>query len=162
MGNVTAEEPRVPRALDNTDRMLIALLQDDGRASFTTLAKSVGLSEGAVRQRVQRLMRDDMVRVVAVTAPERLDQTRQAMVGITIDGDPREAARQLAKIPQVHQVALCSGRFDVLAELLCRDDDHLLAVLADEIRAVPGVASTELFVYLGLAKQDFVRGKLMV
>ncbi|MBB4687612.1 Lrp/AsnC family transcriptional regulator [Amycolatopsis jiangsuensis] len=162
MGDETAEESRAPRALDSTDRTLITLLQDDGRASFTTLAKSVGLSEGAVRQRVQRLLRDDKMRIVAVTAPEHVDLTRRAMVGITVDGDPRETAEHLAKIPDIHQVVLCSGRFDLLAELLCRDDEHLLAVLGDEVRPVPGVAGTELFVYLKLAKQDFAWGKLTV
>ncbi|GAA3558805.1 Lrp/AsnC family transcriptional regulator [Amycolatopsis ultiminotia] len=160
MGEETVEEPRTPRALDATDRTLIALLQDDGRASFTRLAKSVGLSEGAVRQRVQRLLRDEMMRIVAVTAPEHVDLTRRAMVGITVEGDPREAAEHLAKIPDVHQVVLCSGRFDLLAELLCRDDEHLLAVLGDEVRAVPGIVSTEMFVYLKLAKQDYAWGKL--
>ncbi|WP_037353915.1 Lrp/AsnC family transcriptional regulator [Amycolatopsis orientalis] len=154
------EEPRAPRALDATDRTLITLLQEDGRASFTALAKAVGLSEGAVRQRVQRLLREEMVQIVAVTSPEHVDLTRRAMVGITVDGDAREVAQQLAKVADVHQVALCSGRFDLLAELLCRDDDHLLSVLGDEVRPIAGVVSTELFVYLKLAKQDYSWGRL--
>ncbi|OXM70341.1 Lrp/AsnC family transcriptional regulator [Amycolatopsis vastitatis] len=149
------------RALDNTDRSLIALLQQDGRASFTALAKAVGLSEGAVRQRVQRLLRDDLMQIVAVTDPANVDLTRQAMVGISVDGaDPREVADKLSELPNVHYVVLCAGRYDLLAELVCRDDDHMLEVLGEEVRKIPGVSGTELFVYLKLAKQNYSWGRL--
>lgn len=149
------------RALDNTDRALIALLQQDGRASFTALAKAVGLSEGAVRQRVQRLLRDDLMQIVAVTDPANVDLTRQAMVGISVDGaDPREVADRLSELPNVHYVVLCAGRYDLLAELVCRDDDHMLEVLGEEVRKIDGVSGTELFVYLKLAKQNYAWGRL--
>jgi Lrp/AsnC family transcriptional regulator for asnA, asnC and gidA len=149
------------RTLDNTDRSLIALLQKDGRASFTALAKAVGLSEGAVRQRVQRLLRDDLMQIVAVTDPVNVDLMRQAMVGISVDGaDPREVADKLSELPHVHYVVLCAGRYDLLAELVCRDDDHMLEVLGEEIRQIPGVSGTELFVYLKLAKQNYAWGRL--
>ncbi|MDX3191998.1 Lrp/AsnC family transcriptional regulator [Streptomyces sp. MN03-5084-2B] len=154
------DEPRA-RALDNTDRSLIDLLQKDGRASFTALAKAVGLSEGAVRQRVQRLLRDDLMQIVAVTDPVNVDLTRQAMVGISVDGvDPRDVAGKLSELENVHYVVLCAGRYDLLAELVCRDDDHMLEVLGDEVRKIPGVSGTELFVYLKLAKQNYSWGRL--
>ena len=153
------DEPRA-RTLDNTDRSLIALLQKDGRASFTALAKAVGLSEGAVRQRVQRLLRDDLMQIVAVTDPANVDLNRQAMVGISVEGDPREVADRLSALPHVHYVVLCAGRYDLLAELVCLDDDHMLDVLGEEIRKIPGVSGTELFVYLKLAKQNYAWGRL--
>ena len=148
------------RGLDSTDRTLITLLQQDGRASFTALAKAVGLSEGAVRQRVQRLLRDDLMQIVAVTDPANVDLNRQAMVGICVEGDPREVADRLSALPHVHYVVLCAGRYDLLAELVCRDDDHLLQVLGEDVRTIPGVATTELFVYLKLAKQNYAWGQL--
>lgn len=148
------------RGLDSTDRTLITLLQQDGRASFTALAKAVGLSEGAVRQRVQRLLRDDLMQIVAVTDPANVDLNRQAMVGISVEGDPREVADRLSALPHVHYVVLCAGRYDLLAELVCRDDDHLLQVLGEDIRTIQGVAATELFVYLKLAKQNYAWGQL--
>ena len=153
------EESRA-RGLDNTDRSLIALLQQDGRASFTALAKAVGLSEGAVRQRVQRLLRDDLMQIVAVTDPANVDLTRQAMVGVSVDGDPREVAERLSALSYVHYVVLCAGRYDLLAELVCRDDEHLLEVLGEDVRSIPGVSGTELFVYLKLAKQNYAWGRL--
>lgn len=156
-----SEEPRTPRLLDSTDRTLISLLQRDGRASFTALAKAVGLSEGAVRQRVQRLLRDETMQIVAVTDPLDVDLARQAMVGITVRGDLHVVAERLSALADVHYVVLCAGSFDVLIELICRDDQHLLQVLNDDIRTIPGVVTTETFVYLKLAKQNYVWDSLM-
>lgn len=153
-------ELRTPRGLDNTDRTLIALLQVDGRASFTALAKAVGLSEGAVRQRVQRLLRDETMQIVAVTDPTNVGLARQAMVGIRVQGDPRSVSDQLSGLPDVHYVVLTAGTYDLLAEVACRDDEHLLSVLNDDIRPIPGVISTETLVYLKLAKQTYAWGSL--
>lgn len=154
------EEQRTPRGLDETDRTLISLLQRDGRASFTALAKAVGLSEGAVRQRVQRLMRDGTMQIVAVTDPLDVDLARQAMVGIKVSGDLHAVADRLSALADVHYVVLCAGGFDLLAEVICRDDDHLLKVLNDDIRGIAGIVSTETFVYLKLAKQTYAWGAL--
>jgi Lrp/AsnC family transcriptional regulator, regulator for asnA, asnC and gidA len=154
------EEQRAPRGLDETDRTLISLLQRDGRASFTALAKAVGLSEGAVRQRVQRLMRDGTMQIVAVTDPLDVDLARQAMVGIKVNGDLHAVADRLSALADVHYVVLCAGSFDLLAEVICRDDEHLLQVLNDDIRGIAGIVSTETFVYLKLAKQTYAWGAL--
>lgn len=154
------EAARTPRGLDAVDRSLISLLQEDGRTSFTTLAKEVGLSEGAVRQRVQRLLRDGTMQIVAVTDPLDVDLARQAMVGIRVNGDLHVVAAELAKLPQVCYIVLCAGSFDLLVEVICRDDEHLLELLNDSIRRIDGIASTETFVYLKLAKQTYAWGNI--
>ncbi|WP_037075807.1 Lrp/AsnC family transcriptional regulator [Pseudonocardia spinosispora] len=154
----TVAQARSPRGLDATDRELIALLQRDGRASFAALAKAVGLSEGAVRQRVQRLLREDTMQIVAVTDPLIVDLARQAMVGIKVNGDLHQVADQVSALPDVHYVILCTGGFDLFAEIICRDDEHLLDVLNNGIRAIENVTDTETFVYLKLAKQTYAWG----
>ena len=154
-----AEGPR-QRVLDETDRTLISLLQRDGRASFTTLSKAVGLSEGAVRQRVQRLLRDGTMQIVAVTDPLDVDLARQAMIGIKVSGDIHAIADALGALDEVHYVVLCAGRFDLLAEVTCRDDLRLLDVVNDDIRSIEGIAGTETFTYLKLAKQTYAWGAL--
>ncbi|MEU4522950.1 Lrp/AsnC family transcriptional regulator [Amycolatopsis sp. NPDC024027] len=147
--------------MDNTDIALLVLMQQDGRASFTSLAKAVGISENAVRQRVQRLLREELMQIVAVTDPANVGLRRRAMVGISVDGgDPHEVAGRLSALPNVHYVARCAGRYDVLAELVCRDDEHLREVLSEDVRSIPGVSRTELFVYLTQAKHNFAWGKL--
>ncbi len=144
--------------LDDINRQLIEHLQRDGRMSYATLAKAIGLSEAAVRQRVQRLIDGGLMQIVAVTDPLTLGFARQAMVGLKVNGDLRAIAAQIAAIPEVDYVVVCAGGFDLLVELVCTDDEHLLDVLNDKVRAVPGVTFTETFMYLKLEKQTYTWG----
>ncbi len=146
------------RPLDAVDKQLCAQLQTDGRASYATLAKAVGLSEAAVRQRVQRLLDEGTVQIVGVTDPHRMGFDRWAMIGVSVDGDVRAVADALAAVHAIDYVVLTAGSFDVLAEVVCVDDDALLALLNDTIRAIPGVRATETFVYLRLTKQTYSWG----
>ena len=144
--------------LDAVNKQIIEQLQRDGRMSYAALAKVVGLSEAAVRQRVQRLLDAGVMQIVAVTNPLTLGFARQVMVGIRVSGNIWPVADALAVIPEVDYVVICAGAYDLLVELVCTDDDHLLRLLNDTIRAVPGVAATETFVYLKLAKQTYAWG----
>lgn len=151
-------DDHLPVVLDQISKRLIALLQVDGRASYAALAKQVGLSEAAVRQRVQRLIESNVMQIVAVTDPKMVGFSRQAMVGIRASGDLEELANELASIPEVIYVVVTAGSFDLLAEVVCEDDDHLLALLNNRIRPLEGVNSSEVFVYLRLAKQTYSWG----
>ena len=144
--------------LDEVNKRIIEQLQRDGRMSYAALAKVVGLSEAAVRQRVQRLLDNGVMQIVAVTDPLTLGFARQVMVGLKVTGDMRPIADALSKIAEVDYVVICAGAYDLLAELVCTDDDHLLTLLNDQIRAIPGVTGTETFVYLKLAKQTYAWG----
>ena len=144
--------------LDDADKAIIELLQEDGRMPYTRLAATVGLSETAVRQRVQRLVDENVVQIVAVTDPLRLGFSRQAMVGVRTEGDIRAVADTLAAIPEIDYVVFTSGSFDLLFEIVCEDDEHLLALLNDKVRSIPGIRSTETFTYLRLHKQTYSWG----
>ena len=144
--------------LDDADKALIEHLQRDGRTPYTRLAEAVGLSEAAVRQRVQRLIDNNVVQIVAVTDPLRLGFRRQAMIGIRTEGDITAVADTLAAMTEIDYLVYTSGRFDLLAEMVCEDDEHLLNVLNEQIRNIPGVSSTETFVYLRLQKQTYTWG----
>lgn len=144
--------------LDDTNKMIIEQLQRDGRMSYAALAKVVGLSEAAVRQRVQRLLDGNVMQIVAVTDPLTLGFTRQVMIGIKVTGDLRGVADALAAVPEIDYVVMCAGGYDLLAEMVCTDDDHLLKLLNDTVRMIPGVTATETFVYLKLAKQTYSWG----
>lgn len=126
--------------------------------SYATLAKKIGLSEAAARQRVQRMLDTGVMQIVAVTDPLTLGFYRQVMIGMKVEGDMRLVADAIALIPEVDYVVICAGTYDLLAELVCTDDEHLLSLLNDKIRAVPGVRTTETFVYLKLAKQTYAWG----
>ena len=147
-----------PRGPDDIDKALVTALQRNGRESYAALAKIVGLSEAAVRQRVQRLLDDGVVQIVGVTDPTVMGFQRWAMVGIVVEGDVRKVADQLAAIDEIDYVVLTAGSFDLLIEVVCEDDDRLLALLNDHVRSIPAVRSTETFVYLKLAKQTYAWG----
>ncbi|GGM34318.1 transcriptional regulator [Dactylosporangium sucinum] len=144
--------------LDDVNKRIIEQLQRDGRMSYAALAKVVGLSEAAVRQRVQRLLDTGVMQIVAVTDPLTLGFARQVMVGIKVEGDLRPVAKSLAAVPEIDYVVICAGGYDLLAEMVCTDDEHLLDLLNDTIRSIPGVTATETFVYLKLAKQTYAWG----
>jgi Lrp/AsnC family transcriptional regulator for asnA, asnC and gidA len=144
--------------LDDVSKAIIEELQLDGRRSYAAIGKAVGLSEAAVRQRVQRLTDAGVMQVVAVTDPLELGFARQAMVGIKAEGALEPIADELAKMDEIEYVVITAGSFDLLAEVLCESDEHLLRVLSDRIRAIPGVKVTETFVYLKLVKQTYSWG----
>src|SRR3954462_7388268 len=144
--------------LDDANRAIIEQLQSDGRRSYAAIATAVGLSEAAVRQRVQRLLDAGVMQVVAVTDPMQVGFARQAMIGVNAEGDLRDVADKLSALPEVDYVVITAGSFDILVEVVCEDDEHLLSLLNDSIRSVPGVQNTETFVYLRLAKQTHPGG----
>lgn len=144
--------------IDAIDELIIAELQRDGRRPYTQLAKTVGLSEAAIRQRVQRLLDANVMQIVAVTDPMRLGYHRAAMVGIKVDGDIRRVAEQLSKFDEVVYVVLTAGTVDLLAEVVVSNDEALLELLNDRIRQIPGVQSTETSIYLNLYKQTYQWG----
>ena len=149
---------RPPAVLDDADKAIVELLQEDGRMSYTRIASVVGLSEAAVRSRVQRLISGNVVQIVAVTDPLRLGFRRQAMVGVKTEGDISTIADTLAAIPEVDYVVFVSGSYDLLFEIVCEDDEHLLSILNDKVRTIPGVRTTDTYTYLRLHKQTYAWG----
>ncbi|MGN6610322.1 MAG: Lrp/AsnC family transcriptional regulator [Angustibacter sp.] len=140
-------------ALDEVSKRIIEQLQEDGRRPYAAIGKAVGLSEAAVRQRVQRLLDAGVMQIVAVTDPLQVGFSRQAMIGIRAEGDLTAVADQLADMPEVDYVVVTAGSFDLLVEAVCENDDALLELISTRIRTIPGVRTTETFVYLKLRKQ---------
>ncbi len=141
--------------LDELSKAIIEKLQQDGRQSYAAIGKAVELSEAAVRQRVQRMVDGGVMQIVAVTDPVQMGFGRQALIGVRCTGDTTEVADKLAAIASVDYVVLTAGTFDIIIEVVCEDDSHLLDLLNRKIRAVPGVLSTETLVYLKLVKQQY-------
>ena len=157
-GRAVAVRSPTRRALDATDKAIIGELQLDGRVSYAAMAKRIELSEAAVRQRVQRLLDDGVVQIVGVTDPTVMGFARWAMIGIVVEGDVRAVSDALVAVDEIDYVVLTAGSFDVLVEVVAEDDEMLLSLLNETIRAIPGVRSTETFVYLRLAKQTYSWG----
>ncbi|GII91453.1 Lrp/AsnC family transcriptional regulator [Sinosporangium siamense] len=146
-----------PVVLDDISKQIIEQLQEDGRKPYAAIGKAVGLSEAAVRQRVQRLLDAGVMQIVAVTDPLTLGFPRQALIGIKCEGDLESVANELSAIDEIEYVVLTAGSFDLIVEVVCEGDTHLLEILG-KIRAIPTVRATESFIYLKLKKQTYSWG----
>jgi Lrp/AsnC family transcriptional regulator for asnA, asnC and gidA len=144
--------------LDDVSKAIIEQLQQDGRRSYAAIGKVVGLSEAAVRQRVQRLVDGGVMQVVAVTDPLELGFARQAMIGIRASGPLEPLADAVAALDEVDYVVITAGSYDLLVEVVCESDEELLSVLSTKIRTLENVVSTETFMYLQLRKQTYSWG----
>jgi Lrp/AsnC family transcriptional regulator for asnA, asnC and gidA len=160
MGKLVAmvRSSRLP--IDDVSRSIIEQLQADGRRSYASIGAAVGLSEAAVRQRVQKLVDSGAMQIVAVTDPMQLGFARQAMIAISVSGDVEDVADQLSKIDEVDYIVVTAGSFDLMAEVIVHDDAHLLSLVSSRIRSIPGVTRTETFLYLKLVKQTYNWGAL--
>jgi Lrp/AsnC family transcriptional regulator for asnA, asnC and gidA len=149
--------PRSPSRVttDDVSKAIIEQLQADGRRSYAAIGQAVGLSEAAVRQRVQKLIDSGVMQIVAVTDPMQIGFARQAMVGISCTGDVEAVAAKLAAIAEVDYLVITAGSWDILCEVVVEDDDHLLRLINRGIRSIAGVERTETFLYLKLTKQTY-------
>jgi Lrp/AsnC family transcriptional regulator for asnA, asnC and gidA len=144
--------------LDDVAKAIIEQLQQDGRRPYAAIGKAVGLSEAAVRQRVQRLVDSGVIQIVAVTDPLTVGFPRAAMIGIRCEGDMTVVADKIESLTEVSYLVITAGQYDLLVEVVCENDDHLLEIITKRIRAIPGVVHTETFVYLKLRKQIYTWG----
>ena len=144
--------------LDETDKAIIRELQIDGRIAFTRLGPRVGLSQSATRQRVNRLIESGVMQVVAVTDPHKVGLEVQAMICLRAQGDLRAIAERLGQVDQIDYVVITAGAYDLLAEMVCVDHEHLLEVLTDSIRTIEGITDVQVLTYLDLTKQTYTWG----
>jgi Lrp/AsnC family transcriptional regulator for asnA, asnC and gidA len=148
---------RKSTTVDEIDSSIIEQLQLDGRVSYTKLGTAIGLSEAAARQRVQRLIDGGVIQIVAVTNPLSLGYRRMAMIGVRAKGPTDGIAMTLEAFPDIEYLVVTAGSFDIMCEVVVPDDATLLDV-TNRIRAVPGVSTTETFIYLALIKQNYAWG----
>lgn len=158
MGESETQPSRRSSPLDDVSKAIIEQLQQDGRRPYARIGEAVGLSEAAVRQRVQRLIEGGVMQIVAVTDPLELGFAKQAMIGVHVDGPIEPVADALAAMDEIEYVVITAGGFDILAEVVCESDEALLDVVSTRMRSIAGVRSTETFVYLKLRKQTYSWG----
>lgn len=141
-----------PRVLDDVDRRIVARLAIEGRAPFSELSQALGVSETMVRQRFQRLTTSGAVKVMCIANPLRLGFRSVGWIGVRASAGARavDIAEALTRLPAVTYVVVTAGRFDVLAEAVCTDAEHFLALVDDSVRAIDGVADLELWMYQAL------------
>lgn len=142
--------------LDDVDRQIIDALHKDGREPFAQIAERLGVSPGMIRVRYNRLVETGALRVVAITNPLRMGFTTMALIGIKAEGDKlMEAAAQIAALDEVIYLIVVSGAYDIIAEVMCRDRDHLLQFLTERLYKIEGIRGTESFIHLKIVKEVY-------
>jgi Lrp/AsnC family transcriptional regulator for asnA, asnC and gidA len=156
-----ARRPAAPSGeeVSDLDKRILERLQTDGRRPFTQIAAELGVSEAAVRARTNRLIERGVLQIVGVTDPLKLGYDQMAMIGVRCHGDQLLAAAEaIGRLPEVIYVVITAGTFDLMVETVCRDNEALLRFLTEKLRRVPGVETTETFVYLRIVKQTYQWG----
>jgi Lrp/AsnC family transcriptional regulator, regulator for asnA, asnC and gidA len=144
--------------LDDVDKSIIQMLVADGRRSFADIANELKLSASTVQQRANRLMDVGLLRIRAITDPVALGVPVTASILLKVDGARlREVAQEVAQFEEVGWVAITSGAYDISCEVACRDNDHLIELIAD-ISSTDGIRSTETFMYLRIVKNNYQWG----
>ena len=145
--------------LDEIDRQIILALKEDGRVPFARIAQHLGVSPGMIRQRYYRLVEEGVLQVVAVTNPLLMGYSTMALIGVKADGNRlEEIAREIAAFDEVIYLVLCTGTYDLLVEVVCRNNAHLLDFLTNRLYGVEGVRDTETFIYLKIVKEIYSWG----
>lgn len=144
------------REIDGVDRALIDVLKFDGRKSFASLGDSVGLTGDAVRERVNRLVSDGIIKITCSLDPRVLGFHTIALIGLKVTGPAEQIAAELAIVPEFDFVVCTAGEYDVFVEAVCTDDLHLLRVVDRHLRSRNDIASLSTYNYLSVVK--FVPG----
>lgn len=140
---------------DSINKQIIELLNENGRRSFTELASILGISEAAARQRVNKLISSEVIRIAAIPDAKSIGFNRKAMIGIRHKGSIISLAERMRELPEVSKVVVTAGGFDLLLEVICKNDEHLVRFINQSIRSIEGVQTTETFVYLKEEKQTY-------
>lgn len=150
IGNVASQ------AVDEIDLQIINALQKDGRVAFAQIAEQLNVSPGMIRLRYNRLLEEGYLKVVAITNPLRMGFKTMAMIGIRADGSKLlNVAEKISKLDEVIYMVIASGRFDIFAEVVCRDHEHLLRFITEKLSTIDGVRESESFLHLKIMKEVY-------
>jgi len=151
-----SNETNLVQELDAVDHKIMEALREDGRIAFAQIADQLGVSPGMIRMRYNRMVEMGILKVVAITNPLRMGYEAMAVIGIRTDGKKMlEVAEQIAKFDEVVYLIVTSGRFDIMAEVFCRDHADLLRFITEKLYSIEGVRETESFIDLKIVKEVY-------
>ena len=142
--------------LDQTDLYIVEALRKDGREAFAQIAERLNVSPGMIRQRYNRLVELGMLKVVAITNPIHRGLKTMALIGIHTDGNRMlEVADKVSALEEVLYLVVVSGRFDLVAEVFCRDNQDLLKFMTEKLYRIEGLREAETFMHLKIVKEVY-------
>lgn len=140
-------------ALDELDFAILSCLQQEGRMSFTVIAKKLGVSIGTIRSRFNKLIEDGTMNIIGRVNPEKVGFQSYAQIAVYVRPATLKdnVAQRISKLPEVSFLALTSGNFDLEVDVMCRNNDHLLGFI-NAISQIEGVYQTKTTLYLKVYK----------
>jgi Lrp/AsnC family transcriptional regulator, regulator for asnA, asnC and gidA len=146
-------------ALDDLDKAIIKCLQQDGRRPYAQIGRELKVPEATVRQRAERLISRGIVQIVGVTDPLAMGFQQPALIGLKVEaGRLEEISQQIGALDEVTYLVVTAGRYDLVCEVVCEDNDHLLRVLTERFAEIKGIRSTETLVELRFVKESYQWG----
>ena len=145
--------------LDDLDKSIIKCLQLDGRRPYAQIGRELKVPEATVRQRAERLIGRGVVQIVGVTDPLAMGFQQPALIGLKVEaGKLDQISQQIAALDEVTYLVVTAGRYDLVCEVVCEDNEHLLRVLTERFADIKGIRSTETLVELRFVKESYQWG----
>lgn len=130
--------------MDQTDRQILDLLREDGRRSNVEIARLLGISEGTVRKRIERLLASNMLKIVGIVDPAIVGHTTRTLIFLTVElAQIEKVAQTLCTMPEVMSVYHVTGEYDIVIEAVFTSDKHLISFLTDRVGSIPGVTGSK-------------------
>ncbi len=159
MAATKIQQPGRRPVLDDLDKAIIKCLQLDGRRPYAQIGRQLKVPEATVRQRAERLIGRGVVQIVGVTDPLAMGFQQPALIGLKVDpGKLEQIAESIAKLDEVIYLIVTAGRYDMVCEVVCEDNEHLLRVLTESFARIKGIKSTETLVELRIVKESYQWG----
>ncbi|MDD2431017.1 MAG: Lrp/AsnC family transcriptional regulator [Firmicutes bacterium] len=142
--------------MDELDRKIVAILQEDGRTPYTTIADSLGVAEGTIRKRVARLMDDGILQIVGIVDPKMVAQSTIAIVGIQTEGEPvSNIVAKLSEIEEIRYIGVCAGTYDLIVEIVVGSNEELFDILTHKVRLIPGIKDSDTSLVMKVYKERY-------
>ncbi len=140
--------------MDHTDRQIVRLLHQDGRRSNVEIARELGVSEGTIRKRIERLLSSGELQIRGLVEPQAVGLATRAMISMTVElAQLDRVSRLLGGMPEVLSVKWLTGEYDLVVEAAFETDAHLVAFLNDRISRIAGITRTQTAHVLHIEKE---------
>jgi Lrp/AsnC family transcriptional regulator for asnA, asnC and gidA len=145
--------------LDELDRAILHILQEDGRASYSEMARRLKVPESTVRLRVKRLVDRGVIRkFVALINPFKAGYSIVAFIAVDVEpGRIKEAVEKLKELPEVDVLGIATGAHDILMQVTVRDLQELENFLIEKLGRIEGIRSTETSILTSVRKWGYAR-----
>lgn len=146
--------------IDQLDKELVEILQENARVTNAELAGQLGVSEATVRRRIEKLLARDVMRIRAVADPFKLGYAVIVIIGLWVEKPYlRQAEEHVCSLPEARFVGVTMGAYDLMLEAWFRTRDEMVRFMTDTLASVPGIGRSESFEVIRLSKYTYDWGK---